>query len=223
MAHEPPKITLDTNGVINLFDPDAPTRASYEALINLFRLVLAGHASLAITTRVEDDMLSDRDAARRSAMLGQLKLFPVVGTEARWDVSKWDGPDVYADNPAFLEIQRIVFPGLLESDKRYKNKRNDIDHLEGHLLNKRDIFVTEDKDILRRRTELKSGPHVTVMHPSDCVSYIEALANPPARAIPVDGLLPAYHDPSPQGRVISTTQITTASTRSGQIVSRGVV
>ena len=50
-------------------------------------------------------MLNDRDPERRSAMLGQLKLFPVVGTVARWDVSKWDGPDVYGHHPLFLEIQ----------------------------------------------------------------------------------------------------------------------
>lgn len=201
MVHDPPKITLDTNGVINLLDQTAPARASFEALTDLFRLVLSGHAELAITTRVEDDMLGDRNEARRAAMLAQLKLFPIISTVARWDVSKWNSEAVYAGDPLFIDIQRIIFPGLQEADKRYRNKRNDIDHLVGHRLNQRDIFVTDDKDILKRYAELKSGPGLVVMSPGQCAAYIGALANPPAKAIPMDGLNAQYHAPRTQGRV----------------------
>lgn len=174
-----PKITLDTNSFINLFDRDSATATSVEVLSAIMRHSLSGKAEIAATTRVEADLAGDKNTARREKMCSFLALLPVVGTVLRWDTSTWDGGDFWTDEDMTAlhqEIQEIVFPGLSESDRRYQNKLYDVDHLVGHKLNGRDIFVTEDFDIWRRRDLLQAAPGIVVMKPADCLAYVESIA-----------------------------------------------
>jgi len=172
----PVKITIDTNCVVGLFDLKTTTATSVPELRDLMRQALSSELEIALTTRVEVDLSRDKDPERRREMLAHLQMFPVIGTVARWDQSKLDGADVLAgpEHAALLEeIQRIVFPGLTADSGRALNKIADVDHLVGHKLAGRDIFVTDDKGILKRSTELRDGPGILVMNPSECLMYIE--------------------------------------------------
>ncbi len=79
-----PKLTLDNNCIINLFDFNAETPTSVEPLSEIIKFSLSNKVDIAITTRVEADLENDRDDARRSEMMRKLNMFPVVGTLARW-------------------------------------------------------------------------------------------------------------------------------------------
>ena len=83
-------------------------------------------------------------------MLKHISILPVIGTVARWGVSNWGGGDVVAgpNRQALVdEVQRILFPGLIWKAGKYANKIADIDHLVGHVLSRRDVFVTDDGGI----------------------------------------------------------------------------
>lgn len=174
------KLTLDNNCIINLFDTSSRTATSVEELNELMRLALSSGVEIAITTRVESDLENDRDDSRRSELLGRIKMFPVVGTVARFDVTKWDSGDVWGGEVTTRltdEIQKILFPGGLNPDaSNYGNKINDIDHLVGHKINERDIFVTDDKGILKKGAALKVSPGIVVMNPAQCVQFLTDLA-----------------------------------------------
>lgn len=198
-----PRITIDANCVINLFDLATTTATSVEELRTLIRYGLENKVELAITTRLEADLLRDRDEERRRRLLRSLEMFPVIGSIGRWDVSGWDG-DFWPDERTGRlneEIQRIVAPGLERTDRRYSNKVNDIDHLTGHALAGRDIFVTDDRGILGRRDQLRQGPGILVMSPAQCLLHVDAiLERSKPRTLPTDGLGPKYHDRRLTGR-----------------------
>jgi hypothetical protein len=199
-----PRITIDANCVINLFDASNATATSVDELRSLVRYAMEGRIEIAITTRLEADLLRDRDESRRRTLLSSLSMFPVLSTVARWDVSKWD-TDVWADDRTLRlneEIQRILFPGLAEDDPRFSNKINDVDHLTGHVIDGRDIFVTDDKGILRRREQLQRGPGVVVMTPAACLAHIDGIIlRSSPRTLPTDGIAPEYHSRGMRGTV----------------------
>jgi hypothetical protein len=174
----PIKITLDTNCIINLFDRQSSSASSVSELSTLIQYALSGKITISITTRVETDLMNDQDPARRADMLRTLGNFPVIGTAGVWNVSRWDRGDVFSDDELARrrdDIQGIVFPGLQKTDKRYVNKRNDVDHLLGHLINEQNIFVTDDGDILRHRVSLRRSPGIVVMSPLECLKHLTAL------------------------------------------------
>jgi hypothetical protein len=173
-----PRVTLDTNCVINLFDRQSASASSIPELNKLIRYGLSGRITVAITTRVETDLLNDKEDNRRSEMLQTLANFSVIGTVGRWGASKWGSGDVFSYDKIQQQrddIQGIVFPGLTTQDKRYSNKRNDVDHLLGHLLNRQDIFVTDDKDILRCSQQLQRSQGIVVMSPRQIIEYLDAI------------------------------------------------
>lgn len=171
-----PKITLDTNCVINLLDFSTKTATSVNPLSEIIRYGLSNKADIAITTRVEADLSNDRNEERKSDMLKKIQMLPIVGTLGRIGTTKWDNGDIYIDENVqkiWSEIQKIVFPGLSDKDNHFINKRNDLDHLVGHIINKRDIFVTDDSGILKKNESLRSSPGIIVMSPFDCIKYLE--------------------------------------------------
>ena len=87
------------------------------------------------------------------------------------------------------------------STNREPNRINDIDHLTGHVVDKRDIFVTDDKGILRKRDPLK-GLGIVVMNPAQCVADIDdiVLRSKP-RTLPTDGIPASHHSRALYGTV----------------------
>jgi hypothetical protein len=199
-----PRITIDTNCVINLFDPASSSATSVDELRTLVRYAMEGNIEIAITTRLEADVLKDKNEARRHALLGSLNIFPVISTVGRWDTSKWD-EDIWVNQDIARlneEIQQIVSPGLTRNDPRFSNKINDIDHLNGHVIDRRDIFVTDDKGILRRQEQLRRGPGILVMTPAQCLKHVDGIVlRSTPRTLPTDGIPPKYHSRALRGVV----------------------
>lgn len=201
-----PKLTLDTNAMVNLFDSSSPTATSVDELAALIRYGLSGKAEISITTRVEADIMQDKDPDRRAEMLRVVDTMPVIGSIFRTDMSRLDhAADTLTDNSSGLvaaEIQAIVFPGLSTSDKRYSNKRYDIDHLTAHYINKRDIFVTDDGQILRKRDALAESVGIQIMRPGECLQYIDGIVERIApQTLSSPKLNPAYQARAVSGRV----------------------
>jgi len=174
------KLTLDTNCIINLLDYKSESAISVDELAEILRYGLEGDVNIAITTRVDDDVKKDKDQDRKNEILKRISMFPVVGTVARYDVSKFDSGDVWAGGEHLEledEIKKIIFPNLKKDDLHYGNKINDIDHLIGHKINKRDIFITDDQQILKKAETLKASVGIEVMDPKKALEYINLQAN----------------------------------------------
>ncbi|WP_144430617.1 hypothetical protein [Jannaschia donghaensis] len=189
------RITFDTNCLINHFDTQSKTATSSEEIAQLLRYATSGKVSVVISTRAEADLDQDKDRIRRDRIKRNLAMFDVIGSVLRWDESKWDGGDVWADGePGALadEIQKILFPSLKREEKRFGNKIRDVDHLVAHARDKRDIFVTDDGHLNRRADELaKFG--IVVMRPGACLSYVDSIE---ARSVPrtlLSDALSEYH------------------------------
>jgi len=174
------KLTFDTNCIINLLDYKSESAISVDELAEIIRYGLEGDVNIAITTRVDSDVSKDKDRDRKSEILKRISMFPIIGTVARLDTSKFDSGDVWAgeEHKALEEeLKKIIFPGLKSDDSRYGNKINDIDHLIGHKINQRDIFVTDDQQILKKAETLKSSVGIEVMDPKKVLEYINLQAN----------------------------------------------
>lgn len=177
---EIPKITLDANCVINLLDYATETATSVDFLTELIKHSHLGNISLAITTRVARDLEGDSDEVRKKEIIRRIGQFPIIGTIPRYNVTKYKSGDLYGGDRSkeiAEELKQIIFPGLSSEDKRFKNKINDVDHLLGHIVNSRDIFTTDDRGILKKKSTLKSSLGVVVMTPEECLEYIEKVAS----------------------------------------------
>ncbi|MDO8590730.1 MAG: hypothetical protein Q7R65_01990 [bacterium] len=189
---ETPKITLDNNCIINLLDSSSATATSTDVLSDIIKLALSGKANIAITTRVESDLENDQNNNRRSEMMSNIKIFPVIGTINDGKSTEY-----------FNELQKIIFPGGLNTGSQsYINKKNDIDHLVGHIINKRDIFVTDDGGILKKKEALKTSPGLIVMSPKDCLDYLVQIEEKLKKHIlQSDKKVTGYDSPALSGRV----------------------
>ena len=174
------KLTLDTNCIINLLDYKSESATSVDELTEILRYGLDGDVNVAITTRVGSDFEKDKDKERKDELLRRVSMFPVIGTVARMDVSKFDSGDVWGgDEHEALEreLTSIIFPGLNKEDAHFSNKINDIDHLIGHKINRRDIFVTDDQQILKTASTLESSLGIKVMDPKNTLEYLDLKGN----------------------------------------------
>lgn len=174
------KLTLDTNCIINLLDYKSNSAISVDELAEIIRYGLEGDVNIAITTRVDSDISKDKDKNRKSEILKRISMFPTIGTIARFNISKFDSGDVWASEEHKAledELKKIIFPGFKRDDPHYSNKINDIDHLIGHKINQRDIFVTDDQQILKKAETLKSSAGIKVMDPKKALEYINLRAN----------------------------------------------
>ena len=200
-----PLITIDSNCVVGLFDQASKTATSVCELRYLMRYALSGVICIAVTTKVEVDLARDRNDRRRSAMLEQMTMLPIIASTFRLGESRLGEGDVLfgpREGNLWNEIQQIVFPGLTESSGKRANKIADVDHLLGHKLAARDVFVTDDRGILRCYSELRDGPGITVMNPEQCLRYVDAhFARQKKRPLDPTGGVEAYRDGRLRGTV----------------------
>lgn len=172
------EVTLDTNCIINAFDEGHQSATSIAQIERLLDLSKLGKVDLAVTTRVLTDLRNDPNPDRSALIIQSATAIPVIGTVGRWDVSTWGGGDIWVgqrETELIARIQAVLFPSLSKSGRHYSNKLNDIDHIAGHILSSRDVFVTDDaRDILRKRETLLKEFGVVVMSPAECVRTIES-------------------------------------------------
>jgi hypothetical protein len=168
-----PALTLDTNLIIQYADKNDP-----HVLEDLETIIVAatmGKISIAVTTRVKDDILKDNDSDRKKRSLKYLARFPEIGIGFVMGTSVVGGKDYLCDKEYTdlrERLQKILFPNLSESDNHYHNKINDLDHITGHKYSLRDYFVTQDNDFFKRGEELKNNCSIEVIFLDECISKL---------------------------------------------------
>jgi len=159
----PLKITLDTNCFFDYFER-AP-----KYIKELVNHAEKGNIELAMTTRVISDTRDKSSSKGESLIWNKIQTFPLIetiGTAFRLDVS-------YLGSGDFLisEDDSKMVNDLTELMKGAQTR--DIDHIFGHMIGKRDIFVTSDPHFLDHHDELLNGFGALVLKPEDAVKQIE--------------------------------------------------
>ena len=154
------RITLDTNCLYDYFERNS------EYLEKLIEFQKEGRIEIAITTRVKVDTYGKN---QNSLIWKKIQNFPciTVPTYGRYDCSDFD-QDYFADEAA-NERQTLIQSCIGSTIK----KLIDVDHLLGHIINKRDIFVTSDKDdFIKHRDCLQSKFNIKILTPKECIDFL---------------------------------------------------
>jgi hypothetical protein len=157
------KITLDTNCLFDYFERNP---VYIQALV---AHASKGHVELAITTRVMSDTADRWKGSGTSPMWDKIQSFPAletIGTVFRLGSSHLEFKDRLAseDDVKMADRLREIMAGA---------QVQDIDHLLGHIMDKRDIFVTADAHFLDHQEELKNEFGLVVLAPKDAVDQID--------------------------------------------------
>lgn len=136
----------------------------------------AGVCDIRVTTRIDIDV--PRDPWRST-----LAKYRRIGTAVR--ISADDQPEPWTrvgngdmiiseeTDKEFYMLMNLLFPGADEENSRHQNRIADVDHLIGHKLNGRDVFVTQENAILDRRAQLSERYGIKVMSLSEVVDMLE--------------------------------------------------
>jgi len=160
------KITLDTNCIIN----DIENKTNYVKQIK--KLAEKGLIDLAITTRTISDKKHDPIFTRKQKHIKEFSKYKIIGTVFRIDSSSLNSGDFIIDNTEKKQIDRIseiLLGKTRKNNTRFHNIICDIDHLIGHFFNKRDIFITSDKNFLKKskRLRLKEEFNIVIENPKE--------------------------------------------------------
>lgn len=160
------KITLDTNCIINIFDAQTKTATSAAALNTIIDLEEQGALDLAVTTILVRDQYKNQDTERKNHIFDAIE---------RKDIKVVSAPpiDGSRSKDLFEELRNLLYPkGINLNDRHASNKKNDIKQLMTHKFSERDIFITDDKGILKKKDQLVKAHGITVMCPADFVDFI---------------------------------------------------
>ena len=157
----PLTLTLDTNVLVELWwsRQNAPIT---QALLGLAE---DGQVDLAITKRINAD-IPYPPLADRISSLPQLGV-QEIGSVFRLDHSSLDGGDMLGSDE-FLDVMASIDGELdRQGRKRRRPDWRDWDHLHGHFLKGRDIFLTWDGPILEVSSELQVRLGISIMNPQE--------------------------------------------------------
>ena len=160
-------LTVDTNVIRDYTEPH---RAGHEMAKQLVALHKAGKCEIRLTTRLDVDVSSE-PLKQRLESLDFLDA-PRIGTVFRVGFSAL-GTDMLADEEWVKksdEIMDLLFPGADKDHARHKNRIADVDHLMGHKLSDREVFLTNDGGILDKGSELQRRLGITVVSPAEFLS-----------------------------------------------------
>lgn len=185
------KVTLDTNCIIVLFDQSIGSSDQKDIIQEIVKLGTSGKIEIVITTQVPSDIENDKNVERRNQTLSYLPIFEVIGYPSDNSESLYD------------EIQKILFPrGLDRQSSHYDNKDKDIKHLVAHHLHMRDIFITNDNDILKNCDNLQRSPGIKVMKPDQFLKFFESIEEGKMkRPLESQKSIPGYHSSGFSGKV----------------------
>ena len=154
-------LTLDTNVLVELWW----SRQNAAVTQALLALAEDEEVDLAITKRITAD-IPHPPLADRISSLPQLGV-QEIGSVFRLDHSALDGGDMLGSDE-FLDVMTSVDEEL---DRQGRKKRRpdwrDWDHLHGHFLKGRDIFLTWDGPILEVSNELQVRLGISIMNPRE--------------------------------------------------------
>jgi len=159
----PLKITLDTNCFFEYFER-APN-----CVKELIHHAERGNIELAMTTRVISDTHDRWRGKGESPIWNKIQSFPLIetiGTAFRLDESYLGSEDflISEDHSKMIDDLSEIMKGA---------QTEDIDHIFGHIIGKRDIFVTSDSHFLDHHGELLNKFGVLVLKPESAVKQIE--------------------------------------------------
>jgi hypothetical protein len=142
------------------------------------RLADARKVELVVTNRIENDIPGGPLAER----LRELPAMGIgkIGGVFRLDVSTFDGGDMFGSD-VFVDLTEQASVELLRRGRRADKLPDwrDWDHLHGHFLEHRDVFLTWDKRLIEGGRILAEQLPITVMSPDDYLA---------ARGIAADAL-----------------------------------
>ena len=164
------KLTVDTNVLRDAVGPD---RAGHAIATKLLELHRAGKCEIRVTTRLDVDVPND-PLRTIIESLDALEA-PPVGTVFRLDYSRLESEDfVSAEQWARQAdaLMDLLFPGADKAIPGHKNRIADVDHLMGHKLSARDVFVTNERAILKRGGELAHRFKIVVMTSEEALKAI---------------------------------------------------
>ena len=161
-----PTATLDTNVVRELWDE----RENASVVESLLKCAEHGQLDLAVTSRIEYD-IPDPPLSERINELPQIRVRRVASVfrvgRSRIGVDR-------LGSSRFLKVERTLRDQLIAEGRKKKIPDwRDWDHLHGHYLEKRDVFLTFDNPIRYIASELRSKLDIVVMHPRDFVSQLQ--------------------------------------------------
>ena len=163
MAGSMTRVTADTNVILGLPESHAEAQACRE----IFALAKEGKIDLAVTRMV------DFDDARGNAMRQVIR--GIRGGYLQEIPEVFRSIYAYPQNPPWVEpderleetIIRCLKPRSVRPWRKLReNDRRDVDHLMAHARSQRDIFVTCDTGLCKRRDCL-SRLGIRVMKPSE--------------------------------------------------------
>ena len=165
---KPVTVTLD----INLLYDKALGRQGEAEFDQIVGLAQQGKLKLFFTviSEVEDLSGDAREVFIRLLMDGTLSEDSQPGTPREFLPY---GPGGYSedDHPHHV-LLRALWPKADFWSKSMKNKENDILSLQSHRRNGRDIFLTRDKEILKKREVLKYSFGIDVLCPRELLSSL---------------------------------------------------
>ena len=163
------KVTIDTNVLIDEKKAEMVTRIE--------QLAEQGRINIAVTERVLADTDQDEDEKRKAEHLKKFDHYPKVGAIFRLDFSRLGSGDVLAGEEhvqVSQQIEKVLFGKISADDKRAHNKRADVDHLGSHYFAKRDVFITQDGGMLRKRNVLREQLGIVLETPQEFLSRFPA-------------------------------------------------
>ena len=156
-----PTATLDTN-VLEEYWREQENAAVTESLLDL---AMIGQVDLAITSRINAD-IPDLPLANRINDLPELNV-QQIGSVFRLDLSALDGGDLLGSD-IFLDVIATLDDKFIRQGRRKKRPDwRDWDHLHGHYLSGREVFLTWDRPILEVASELQQQLGIVVMTPEE--------------------------------------------------------
>ena len=154
-------VTIDTN----VFQEYARKQAKWEVAAQVFALAKQGKIDLSITTRVRADI---PDGPRRKAFEASLvkQQFTLSPAAIQYDAESGEETD-YGSDFMIDDFLEALEKRDRKSGRRKKSipSQNDRDHVQGHYLSRRDVFLTWDKNLLRWCKELKRRFGLVAMQP----------------------------------------------------------
>ncbi len=167
-------VTLDTVCIIHKFDSSSPDK--HREMVKIFELHESRKLEVAVSTRIINDKSRDQDFARRVRDVDFALKLRVIPSVFRVDVSYLPSEDRFGDifsddemDDKFGQLHRIFWgKRTIPNENEWERKGgNDLDHLFAHWINERDVFLTYDDDILKRKEELFSELGITVQTPTE--------------------------------------------------------
>lgn len=155
-------VTLDTNILQELWR----NQHKSDIVASLLALSDAGRLDLAVTTRIDYDIPNEPLSER----IDELPAIGVrtIGSPLRLGYSRLGSDDVLTDG-TYSNIQEEIESMLRDRGLKVPETA-DFDHIFGHHIAARDVFLTWDKAILRAAEHFADALNVRIQTPEDFIS-----------------------------------------------------